>query len=158
MARRWRILLLIVVIAPPLLVLGYDGFRTIMWVGSTDLDVEFVVTDSTSGLPIPGARIEVQSEGGFYEKKHKQEFVLVAGDDGVARKLCRNSMCFGTRSGLRFTDTFVVHLPFWRYRVVAEGYTPTELAELDVLEQRRLVRRAGPGKSELSVPTSLQKR
>ena len=158
MARRWRIRLLIAAIALPLLVWGFDRVQTIYWVGSTDLEVEFVVTDAVTGGPIPGARVEVQSEGGFYEERDKQEFALVAGADGVARKECRRSMCFGTQSGLRFTNTFVVHLPWWRYRVVADGYDPTEWADLDVLELRRQVRRAGPGKSNLVVPVSLHKR
>jgi hypothetical protein len=158
MARRWRRRLLIAAIALPLLVWGFDRVQRIYWVGSTDLEVAFAVTDAATSSPIPGARIEVQSEGGFYEERDKQEFVLVAGADGVARKECRQSMCFGTQSGLRFTNTFVVHLPWWRYRVVAGGYHPTEWADLDVLELRRLVRRAGPGKAELVVPATLQKR
>ena len=95
-------------------------------------------------VPVPGARVEVQSEGGLYEERDKQEFVLVAGADGLARRECLHSMCFGTRSGLGFTNTFVVHLPWWRYRVVSEHYGPTEWSDLDVPDQRRQVRRAGP--------------
>jgi hypothetical protein len=158
MARRWRIRLLISAVALPLLVWGFDRVQTIYWVGSTDLEVEFAITDAATGRSVPGAWVEVQSEGGFYEERDKQEFALVSGADGVARKECRDSMCFGTRSGLRFTDTFVVHLPWWRYRVVAEAYHPTAWANLDVLELRRQVRRAGPGKASLVVPVSLHKR
>jgi len=158
MARRWRTLLLIAAIVVPLLLWGYDRVQTIYWVGSTDLEVEFAITDAATGSPIPGSRIEVQSEGGFYEEQDKQEFVLVAGAHGVARKECRGSMCFGTQSGLRFTNTFVVHLPWWRYRVVSEGYEPTEWTDVDVLELRRQVRRTSPGKAGLVVPVSLPKR
>jgi hypothetical protein len=157
MARRWRIRLQITVVALPLLAWGFDRVQTIYWVGSTDLQVEFAVIDSDTGGPVPGARVEVQSEGGFSEERDRQEFALVAGADGVARKKCRDSMCFGTRSGLRFTDTFVVHLPWWRYRVVADGYRPTAWANLDVLEPRRQARRVGPGKANLVVPVSLHK-
>jgi hypothetical protein len=157
MARRWWKRLLVAAVVLPLLVWGCDSVQTIYWVGSTDLEVEFAVTDSATGSTIPDARVEVQSEGGFYEERDKQEFVLIAGADGVARKECHGSMCFGTQSGLRFTNTFVVHLPWWRYRVVAEGFDPTEWDNLDVLEQRRQVRRAGPGRAKLVVPVSLHK-
>jgi hypothetical protein len=141
MARRWWKWLLIGVIH---------------WVGHTDLEVEFAITDAATGAPIPSARVEIQqAKGGFYEDRDEKEFVLVAGADEVAHKECRDSMCFGTQSGLRFTDTFVVHLPYWWYRVVAEGYNSPERADLDVLELRRQVRRAGPGKAKLVVPVSL---
>jgi hypothetical protein len=146
------------VIALPLLTWACDSLGTIYWVGRTDLEVEFGVTDAATGNLIPGARIEVQSEGGLYEERGKQEFVLVAGPDGLARKECRGSMCFGTQSGLRFTNTFVVHLPWWRFRVVADGYEPGEWKYLDVPEYVRQTRRNGPGKAKLVVPMSLQKR
>src|SRR5262245_46450819 len=98
---------------------AYDRAQMYAWVGQTDLEVEFVVTDAGSGNPIPGARVEVKSEGGLYAERDKQEFALVADADGKARKVCRDSMCFGKVSGLRFTDTYSVHLPYWRFRVVA---------------------------------------
>jgi hypothetical protein len=142
----------------PLLVWGCDRLSTFYWVGRTDLEVEFAVTDAATGGPVPGARVEVQSEGGFYEERDRREFALAADADGVARKECRRSMCFGERSGLGFTDTFMVHLPWWRYRGVAEGYDPTEWAHLAVPEQLGRVRRTGPDKARLVVPVSLQRR
>lgn len=155
--RWWKLLLAVCVVA--LLVWGCDRIQMIHWVGGTDLEVEFTVTDVTSGGPVPGARVEVQkSEGGFNEEQDKQEFVLVADAAGAAGRECRNSMCFGTKSGLRFTNAFVVHLPPWRFRVVAEGYEPSEWMNLDVPEYVLQVRRAGPGKAKLIVPLSLQKR
>jgi hypothetical protein len=57
-----------------------------------------------------------------------------------------------------FTDTFVVHLPYWRFRVVADGYEPGEWTELDVPQYIRQARRAGPRKAKLVVPVSLHKR
>ena len=158
MARRWWKWLLLVLVVVPLLVWGCDRLQTVYWVGSTDLEVKFAMTDAVTGDPIPSAQVEVHSEGGFYEERGRQEFVLVADANGVAHKECRNSMCFGARSGLGFTNTFAVHLPWWRYRVVAEGFEPGEWAELDVLEFRRQVRRAGPGKTTLVVPVSVHRR
>ena len=158
MTRRWWKRLLFALVVLPLFVWGSDHIQKTRWVGSTDLEVEFVVTDADTGGPVPSTRVEVQSEGGFYEERDKQEFALVAGADGVVRKECRESMCFGTQSGLRFTDTFVVHLPFWRFRGVAEGYEMVEWTELGVPDYVRQIRKAGPGKTKLVVRLSLHKR
>jgi hypothetical protein len=158
MARRWWKWLVIGVIVMPLLVWGYDRVQMIMWVGSTDLEVEFAISDAVTGLPIRGARTEIQQdEGGFYEDKDQKKFVLVSNDDGLASKECRNSMCVGTRSGLGFTDTFVVHLPYWRFRVVAENYKPGQWTDLDVPQYIRQVRPAGTRKARLVVLVSLEK-
>lgn len=155
MARRWRKRLLIAITVPPLLVCCYDRLWMIAWVGDTNLEVAFAVTDAATGRPVLGASVDVQSDGGLYEERDKQAFVLTAGDDSIARKECRNSMCFGTQSGLCFTDTFVVHSPLWQYRVKAVGYNSTEWDDLDVPALHRLVRRDGPNKVTLVVPVSL---
>jgi hypothetical protein len=149
MSRRRLKWLVIAVCAVSLLGLAYDRLWAIHWVGSTDLEVEFVVTEARSSAAIPGARVEIQSDGGFYEERDKQEFALVTDLDGVARKVCVDSMCSGSRSGLGFTDTFAVHLPFWRFRVVADGYKPTVLGSLDVPEFQRQARRTSPHTANL---------
>ena len=154
--RRWKWLLL-VVLGVPLFAWGGDRLLTIYWVGKTDLEVEFDVTAVGAGDPLPGARVEVQSEGGFYEERDKQEFVLETEAGGVARKECRGNMCFGTQSGLGFTDTFVVHLPWWQFRVTAPGYEPSEWVELDVPAYVRRVQRTGSHRARLVVLVSLQK-
>jgi hypothetical protein len=100
----------------------------------------------------------VHSEGGFYEERAKQDFVLTADDQGLARKECRNSMSFGTRSALGFTNTFVVHLPFWWYRGMTDGFEPGEWSDIDQLPLRRQVQRAGPGRSTLVVPVLLHRK
>jgi hypothetical protein len=64
-------------------------------------------------------------------------------------------MCCGT-SGL-FTDTFGVHLPWWRFRVVADEYEPGRWTEL-VAEYAGQARRAGRGKAKLVVPVTVHKR
>jgi len=157
MARRYWVWLLAAVVVLPLLAWCFDRVQEVRWVGSTDLQVAFAVTDATSGNPIPGARVEIQSDGGFYEEREKQEFALTADGDGMARKVCRNSMCFGTRSGLGVKDTFVVHLPWWRFRAVAPDYEPGAWVELEAPEYIRQVRRAGPRKAALLVAVALHK-
>jgi hypothetical protein len=152
-------LLLIAFIAGPLVIWAYDRFEMMHWVGYTDLEVEFAITDAATGGPIPGARVEVQSDGGFFEEQDKREFTLIADTVGVARKECRQSMCFGSRSGLGLTtDTFGVHLPWWRFRAVAGGYEPSECTELGVPQHLGQVQRPGAGRAKLVVPVLLARR
>ncbi|HWG46629.1 MAG TPA: hypothetical protein VN688_27960 [Gemmataceae bacterium] len=159
MARRWWKWLLAAAVVLPLLVWGFDRVQMIYWVGSTDLVVEFAIMDDTTGTSIPRARVEIQqSEGGFYEDREEREFVLVAGGDGLAFRECRQSMCFGTRSGLGFTDTFAVHLPYWRFRVLAGEHEPSEWIDLDAPQYIRQTRRAGTGEARLTVPVCLHKK
>jgi hypothetical protein len=165
MVRRWWKWLLPAACAAALLVASAwvcDRSAKIAWVGNADLDIEFVVTEAGSGSPIAGARVEAQSEGGFYEERGnfyeergKQEFVVVSDAGGVAHGEYRRVMSFGTRSRLGFTDTYDVHLPSLRFRVAAPGYQPSGWIEL--WEYRRQVKRAGPGRARLTVPVPLTK-
>lgn len=126
--------------------------------GRIDLDIEFVVTEMGVGTPVPGARVKIQQEGGLFEDATKQEFDLITDADGVARRECRKSMCFGTTSRLKFTDTLVVHLPFWMYAVTADGFRSKQWEDFDVLERRRQVERNGPERAKLVVPVELQRK
>jgi hypothetical protein len=156
MTRRWLNWLLAVGLVA-LLVWGCDRVLLKDWVGFTDLEVAFAVTDAHTDRLIARARVEIQSEGGFSEERGKQEFVLLADAGGVARKDCRSSMCFGTLSGLGFTNTYRVHLPWWRFRVYAPGYQTTEWVHLDVPQYGQEVERVGSGKAKLVVRVPLQK-
>jgi hypothetical protein len=137
--------------AVALVVLFIDAWA-ISWVGRTDLEVVFVVVDGATGEPVEGADVAVQSGGGFYadEGRDAQGFALRTDAAGEARRVCHRSMSFGTQSGLRFTDTFAVHLPWWRFRVSAPGYEPVA-ANLDELEHRRAVEQTGKGQSRVVV-------
>lgn len=156
MGRRWCIVLLALG-APPLIVWGYGLSTQTCWVGATDLEVAFTVSNAGTGNPLSGARIEVQSEGGFYAEDFKQEFVLVADDDGVARKTCRRSMCFGCARGWS-KGSFGVHRPWWRFRAVAEGYEPGEWADLNVPGCGQVIPPTRSSKPMLLVPVLLHKR
>lgn len=160
MVRLWRILL-IAVFAALLIVGGYDRILMIQWVGGTDLEVEFLLREAGTENPIPGVRVEIkefQSEDGFYEERDKRAIVLSSDGRGVARKECRNSMCFGTRSGLGFTDTFAVHLPWWWFRVVAPGFESSEWLDLHEFEFRNRAQRTSSGKAKWSVLVSLHRK
>lgn len=123
--------------------------QTVAWVGSTDLEVAFLVFDAVTGKAISDATIEIHSEGGLYADRDRQDFTLVTGVDGSSKRLCRNCMCFGRR-GWKI-DTYIVHLPWWSYRVSAPGYARTEITELDVMENVRKVNRGKPAAKLLVV-------
>ena len=156
MLKRWGTWILAIG-AIPLAVCAYDRLFGIKWVGAIDLDIEFVVKDGVTGKPVDGAKIAVVSEGGFYHDKNEKGFTLVTDQDGTAHRVCRDSMCYGTRSKLGFTDTYVVHLPWWEYRASAPTFEPSESFVLDVPEFARQVRRVGPRAAELVVPVSVTK-
>jgi hypothetical protein len=143
-----------------LLVLLCDRIQKIAWVGNIDLEVEFIITDASTGSPISGAHIDVLSEGGFYDGGHKHEweqFIMVADSEGRTSKECRNSMCCGIQSGLRFTDTFAVHMPWWLFRATAPGYESSEREGLNVLKYSRQVIKVGPRQAKVVVPVPLHK-
>ncbi len=152
MARRICKWLLLSVFSIALLVGGYDRIQRIYWVGSTDLEVEFVITDADSRHPIPGAQVEVFSELG-----NQEMFVLYSDSDGIARKDCPDSKSSGTQSGLRFTDTYCVPPPCWMYHVNAEGYEPRDWAGLCESDGSWRMQRTGRRQSKLEVAVSLKK-
>jgi hypothetical protein len=157
MLARWR-WWLFGLVAVPLAVWGYDRVQMMCWVGGTDLEIEFVVTDAATGKPVEGATITVHSEGGFYDEREEKDFTLRTDRHGIARRVCHNSMCFGTQSALRFTDTYVVHLPWWYVWTSAPGYEKSSLLYLDTSEHGQRVQRVGAGAARVGVSISLRKR
>jgi hypothetical protein len=159
MARHWWIWLSLLACGLLVITCVYDRVELIAWVGATDLDVEFVITDADSGAPLPGARVEIHSEGGLLaHEESKGDFVLIVDEDGVAQKARPRCMCHGDRSGLGFTNSFAIHTPWWRFRAVAAGYETPEWAWLDSIDHSRQLQRLGPGRTKLVVPISLTKR
>lgn len=126
---------------------------TKIWVGSTDLEVEFVVTERLSGDPVPNAVIEIHSEGGFYAEREPRDFKLTTDSDGVATYVCKENMCSGSK-GL-FIDTFSVPSPEWTVQVAAKGYEPTDSEPIQTLQSPRMAKRTGVRKSKLTVPIAL---
>jgi hypothetical protein len=157
MARRcWKPWLLLAVVLL-LLAWGFDSLLTIHWVGSTDLEIEFDIRDVVTGMPVPGARIEVRSDEDF-DDRDKLECMLNTESDGIARDLRHGTRCAGMRSGLGLTNTYSVRLPYWRFQLSAEGYEPGDWTELCAPQYRGKALRNGPGKAKLVVPASLRKR
>jgi hypothetical protein len=126
------------------------------WVGHTDLDIRFDVTDGVTGAAIKDAIVQVRAErGGFCEDREERQFDLATDDCGHAQYLCKNCMCFGSR-GL-FEDTFAIHLPWWWFQVTAPGYVSTKSAYLDVPERVREVKR-GDTRATLNIEIALQRK
>ena len=123
----------------------------IAWVGGTDLEIEFVVTDATTNAGILGAKIAVL-EGPSTFCRPSGPFDIFTDADGKARRLCKDCMCFGTQGP--GVNTFVVHLPSWVIRFSASGYVTSDFFYLDDVEHARRAKR-GKEHATLSVPIQL---
>ena len=135
----------------------YDSFG-IAWVGHTDLEIEFLVVDAHTGQTLEAAAIDVmQDEGGFCEDRSEQRFELFTDRNGQARRVCRSCMCFGTQSGLKFKDTYRVHLPYWHFRVSANGYESSEQQDLSIPRYIKQAKQVDPGIARLVVPVALRR-
>ncbi|HYV36481.1 MAG TPA: hypothetical protein VE988_12290, partial [Gemmataceae bacterium] len=135
------------------------GWVMTMWAGAYDLEVEFAITDANTGLPIEGVAIEVavEKDAPFYNHEGEpDQFKLTTNHLGLAQRICKRMMCFGTRSQLGFTDTFDSHLPLdWKCTISAPGYNNIDLHWLG--ESFEKLRRTEPGKSRVEVPISLHR-
>jgi hypothetical protein len=129
--------------------------HSIKWVGRTDLEVQFVIIDASTGQPVPNANVFVRAEPGtLYESNDSREFTITTNNIGQAKHLCRNRRSWGSESA--FEDTFAVELPSWWFHVTATGYVDTAPAYLDALENRRAVKR-GTSIATIEVRIPLQK-
>lgn len=128
--------------------------ETIKWVGHTELEVRFVVTDAETGQPIPNATIHISAEpGGFCDDPPQPEFTITTDQGSHAKHVTTNCICFGSKG--TFEDTFTSHLPQWSFHATATGYSETDPAYLDVTENARQVQRGDPF-ATLSVPIRLR--
>src|SRR5206468_4296086 len=124
--------------------------------GRADLEVVFIVTDAKSARPIKDARIAVRSEGGFHRERDEKNFELTTDADGIARRICHETMSFGSQSNRKSTDTYSVHLPWWNFQVSAQGYSPGDSIYLDVPVYGRQVEHVSGGQARLVVRIFLQ--
>jgi hypothetical protein len=143
--------------AIPLAVCVFDRAQRIYWVGSTDLEVEFVVTDAASGQPVEAAELLVYEEVGLYREARHGTFTLVTDEDGIARRICHDNMCSGTDSGLAFTHTYHVAWPDWLIQVSATGYEPSEPVGLWDVREKCQQQHVGPRHDKLTVRLSVQR-
>lgn len=126
------------------------------WVGSTDVEVLFVVTNAVSGEPVSNATVRIRAEsGGFCRDRERREFSLLTDSNGRARHTCAECMCSGSRSC--FENTFAVHLPSWWFKAQANGYSDSEEEDLNGPKYLTQVRRGKPF-ATVMIPIELQKR
>jgi hypothetical protein len=130
-----------------ILVVGFVAFivfgQTMKWVGHTDLEVRFIVTDAETGRLIRNATIHIRAEsGGFCDDSPQREFTIATDENGEAKQFATNCMCFGSKGA--FEDTFASHLPQWSFHATASGYSETDPANLNVSENSRQVQRGDP--------------
>jgi hypothetical protein len=156
LGRHWRKLLLVAIVLA--LLLAYDRLNYWYWVGSTELELEVVVTDAGTGQPISGARIEVLEQKRLIDDPDKDKFILTTDDNGRAHQDCGRVMCCGQCSGLLLTNTYCVYREYLPLQVTAPGYEPSQWYNSGEDECWRRLRRDGPERNKLTLPVSLQKR
>jgi hypothetical protein len=142
------------------LVWVYDRSYEVKWVGGTNLEVRFIVTNSESGQGIANAEVQVRCEMGFYEgveEDFDKTILLHTDATGIASRQCCMNRIIGTQSRLLFTNTYQIYIPRWQVRVLATGYETIEGIEL-MEEYRGKAVRVGPEQNLLVVPVSLRKR
>jgi hypothetical protein len=93
-------------------------------VGFTNLDVDFVVKDEITNEPVNLARIEIISDGGFYDgaRNVTGKMDLEADATGLANRRLRGVMFTDSESRLGITRSYHVRIPYWRVRATATGY------------------------------------
>jgi hypothetical protein len=149
---QWAVTGLLLIV---LLVMCLPLVQTVHWVGHTQLEVEFVVTEAGGGQPVEGATITIRTEeGGFCRWERGKKLVLVTDADGRAKKRC-TCMCFGS-SGWR-TNTFGIHLPDWWVAVAAPGFRSSQETPLGVIVGYPFDVRRGEGCAYLMVALELHK-
>ncbi|WP_010586814.1 hypothetical protein [Schlesneria paludicola] len=140
------------VVATILLLPLLQGVR---WVGRTDLEVRFLLTDRETGQPIPNATIHVRTgPGGFCRDRETREFTIVTDAHGNAKQMCEECMCSGSRS--TFENTYNVHLPRWRFYATAIDYSATDPTDLEFGNTVQKVQR-GDSFAVISLSIRLQK-
>ena len=148
---RWLVILLSV----PLVLWGCDHAVKTYWIGITDFELEIAITDTRTGNPVAGARIEFEEED-LPEEAPTPGFVLSADADGLARREWPDHRCSGSTSFFGRQLTLAIRPLFWRIRVSAPGFRTTEWIHLSELECFRRVERVGPHRMKVVVPIAME--
>jgi hypothetical protein len=136
-----------------LLLLLLPFLFTICWVGRRDVEVTFVVTDSVTGQPVPGATVRVHEWNDYSERE--TDFRLTTDSGGTATCLCRHCRAWGTKP-LFLRGTFAIRLQSWSFQASAPRYASGERSQF-TLETLRAVRRAEDDGGTLTVPLVLER-
>src|SRR4051794_32323004 len=115
MSRRWW-LVLALLSAIEICVRGIDLILTKFWGGYIEFEVEFVITDAQTGMPVQDAKITLRSESILNGGRTAEEWTFITDGGGSASRSVQ-TMFSVTRSGLVFTDAYSAQPPSWHYRV-----------------------------------------
>ena len=143
----------------------------ICWVGSTDLEIIFLVEDADNSKPVDGATIYIFTEE--YDDnqpvdtfmmtvngRKKKRIKLTTDAGGLVKHLCKDCRCSGTVS--RNEDTFMLWLPDWDFVASAPGYRRSEIMQFEPINpakwSERLDRNRQERLSKMTVPMKLSKR
>lgn len=107
-----------------------DRSQMMDWVGETNLDVVFRVTDAITNDPIAGATLNVTAEfseglpSDFFRSPtdHMYHAEFTTDSSGRVEIRCDGVTCFGTKSFLLYTNTYHVCKPDWLVDGDASGY------------------------------------
>ena len=153
--RYWCAAILFAPLVVGVAVAVYDGSQVIVWIGGTNLDVAFVIAEADSGRPIEGASVAVET---FSERDAEPPNIdLVTDSDGVAALVIPGLTTTGRQSALRFTDTYAINLPYWRFRASAPGYTISDWLKLHEPGRGLEAKRVAPFRAKLVIPVTLRK-
>ncbi len=155
----WRRLRPVLFLLIALLFIGIVCFGSrSLSLGSTNLEVQFVVVDGKTGTPIEGALIQVKSYGGFYatddEIRDAEGFSLTTNNDGLASRECKRTWVVSEELGI-FTIHRHVRIPNWVYAVGAKEYRDTEKYQLDTHENGRATEHLGSKSDRLVIRIAL---
>jgi hypothetical protein len=150
-----RIWLFIACLTVPVILIGLIFcFPTIVWVGNTDLKVEFHVTDRVTGDPIDDADVVF---GSFHQDEREGTAFLKTDYEGKTSLTFRGLTSAGKENALLRQDTFSCNVPYWSYQVAANGFERTDLIPLRQHVTKEAIKRTGRGKSKIVVPVQLSK-
>jgi hypothetical protein len=133
------------------------AYPEIVWLGGTDLEITFVVTDSDTGTPIPGAAVHV-----FYAHSPRDRtnvpFTLTTAANGTVRHWCRGVDCTGRSNPVMpWRNTITAKLPSWVLDATAPGYMDSEPQDLGFSQKVRKPVRRKHGNAAVTIPVTLRK-
>lgn len=100
----------------------------VKWVGTADLEVDFVIIDAETGQPIPDAMIYVREEQGVGKNRQINSFTIAGDGNGHAKRVSTDCMSFGSRGA--FEDIFAIRPPSWRFFATAAEYANSDPEDL----------------------------
>jgi hypothetical protein len=157
MAKRWKVILgccIVALIASALAMFGID----VVWVGQTDLQVVFIVSDAENKTPVPSAVMEFrkgEEENDFCREKSDEACdSFITDSTGRLARHWTGCRCSGRRSWVT-KDSFSLRLPGLWFRASAPGYATGRWTYLDERPYQQAVKRQ-EGFATLEVSVALR--